>query len=180
MTLFAALAVTARVNGADWENTENRAYGNSFFRFQAPQGWMISDDYGKNCLTLTRDGPLLQSIVVGRRHVSEMVQKNRKSITADMMPHEIADAYIGNLQSNPKINHLHVLENRPVKIGGLLGFKADYTFEEGAGHKQRSITYGFVAGEYFYVIDYTGLQRVYFSRCLDEFTVLARSFTISR
>jgi hypothetical protein len=175
--IFIVLLFIAIVGCAPWMQVGGLYTSDSYnFSVELPQGWMRSNtvDY----LLITRDGTLLQSIVITRLDINKELKNTKKKFKKDMLPQEAAEVIIDNTASDSAILNFEVLENSPAKISGFPGFKLVATNKNKDGLKYKSIYYGFITGEWFYGIRYTAAQRHYFDKDIKTFEKVFESFKL--
>jgi len=148
------------------------------FSIELPETWMRlnTEDY----LLITRDGVLLQHILIEMIPLNNSLKHTKKKFRQGMLPHETAEIILDNESSNPNILNLRIIKNVPVKISGLPGFKAIYTHKNKDRLRFKTIYYGFISGEQFYGISYTAASRHYFEKDLKVFQKAFRSFKVIR
>jgi len=146
------------------------------FSVELPQGWMKWNQ-GEHLL-ITRDGVSLQYIQVGRTKLEDPLKHTKKKFSRGMLPQEAAEVYLDNLASNSNILNFEVIENVPVAINGISGFKAVYTYKDKDGLKLKSIYYGFIVGDWIYGICYNAAQRYYFDKDINIFDKVVESFKL--
>jgi len=139
-----------------------------------PQGWMRWGE--SEHLLISRDGVLLQNIQIVRHNVKDPLKHTKKKLAKDMLPQEAAEVLLDNAASNPGSTDFRVLENSPVPIGGLPGFKATYTYRNRDGLKCKSVCCGVLAGETFFAITYNATERYYFDKDIETFWKIVQSF----
>ena len=144
---------------------------------ELPDGWMRknTDEY----LLVTKDGPLLQYILVERIHVDQKLKHTKKKIRRGMLPQELAQIIIDNNSSNENFLNLKVRSNKPTKIKGHRGFELLFTYKDKDGLGHKSLYYGFMTGEWFYGIHYNAPKRYYFKKELKTFKKVFDSLTLT-
>jgi len=149
---------------------------NDNFTVDLPQDWMKSNQ--EKHLFITRDGVLLQNIQIVRLKLEEPLKHTKKKFSRGMLPQEAAETILDDIASN--LNHLNVeiIENLPVTISGMPGFKATYTYKNKDDLKLKSIYYGFIAGDWFFGINYNAPQRYYFDKDIKTFEKVIESFRL--
>jgi hypothetical protein len=150
-------------------------YSQNFY-VELPNGWKKSNRV--NYLLVTRDGALLQNIIITSLEIDKGLEYTKKKLKKDMLPQEVAEVIIDDLTSNPNVLNLVVIENTPAKISGHQGFKLLFTFRNREGVKYKSVYYGFIAGGKFYGIRYTAAERYYFDKDIKIFERVAESFKL--
>jgi hypothetical protein len=150
------------------------------FSVDPPQGWMRSntDKY----LLVTRDGVLLQKIVATRKSLDEEKQfrYTKKRVTSGMLPHEVAEIVLDDVQSDADNLNFEVVENAPATVAGKPGFKVVFTYRTKEGLKYRCMQYGLLWDNGLYSIFYIAPQRHYFDKDLPVFDNVVKSFKLTR
>ena len=70
------------------------------------------------------------------------------------------------------------IENIPVKINGIPGFRATFCYKNKDGLKIKSTYYGFTSGEWFYSLRYAAALRHYFEKDIETFEKVIKSFKL--
>ena len=143
-----------------------------------PEKWMRvnTDDF----LLITRDGMLLQHILIQTIHVDDSLKYTKKKFKRGMLPQEVAEVILDNKTSNPEILNFKVIENVPAKISGFPGFKVTYTYKNKDGLKVKGVYYGLLLKEKFYGISYTAASRYYYDKDLKTFEKVFKSFKLMK
>ena len=147
------------------------------FTADLPNGWMTLQS--PDLLLITKDGILLQNIIIKRMELTEELEDSKKKFRSDMLPHEQAELIIDDFTSNQSMLNFQVLENRPVTIDGNKGFRIVFTYKNNDGLRVKSIYNGFMVQDWFYSIRYTAAARYYFDKDLDSFEKTFNSFKFS-
>jgi len=157
------------------------AYASSadHYTIDLPQGWMrwTQDEDGR--LVVTRDGVLLQLIMIERLRVGESLKHTKKKLAKGMMPQEVAEVLLDNFGSNKDISGVEVKDNRPITISGKPGFWTVFTYKTKDDLRLRVVYCGVLDGEWFYGIRYAAPQRHYFDKDLKTFETVLRSFRLT-
>lgn len=146
------------------------------FSVELPSGWMRLNT--RDRLYITRDGVLLQNIMIERLNIEKPLEHTKKKFSKDMLPQEVADVVLDNISSDQTVLNFEVLENIPARISGFPGFKVVFTYKNKDGLRLKSISYGFVTNEWFYGIRYTAAHRYYFDKDLKTFERVFESFKL--
>ncbi len=170
------------------------------FSVELPQGWMRLNKSAYQYLTIdqkilidhlltftnadaylfiTKDGILLQNIIINRESIDEELKNTKKKLSEGMLPYELADVILDNISSDQAVFNFELLENNPVKISGFPGFRVVFTYKSEDGLKLKSIYYGFMKDEWFYTIRYTAALRHYFEKDFKTFEKIFKSFKLS-
>ena len=147
------------------------------FAVTLPEGWRRYNQVA-NKVIITRQGLRLQRIAIFRTPIDKKLPFTHKMILPDMLPQEVAEVVIDNLKSNPNISNGVVLENDPVLISGLAGFKFVYAFRTKDGLDKKGVFYGLLQGDQLYKLVYEAPQRYYFDRDLQTFETTVASFRL--
>ncbi|MBP1740937.1 MAG: hypothetical protein H6Q48_3230 [Deltaproteobacteria bacterium] len=160
------------LNGASKEVSHEKTPG----RYLDPGRRVRALDTESEHLLISRDGVLLQNIQIVRHNIKDPLKHTKKKLAKDMLPQEAAEVLLDNVASNPGSTDFRVLENSPVPIGGLPGFKATYTYRNRDGLKCKSVCCGVLAGETFFAITYNATERYYFDKDIETFWKIVQSF----
>lgn len=139
-----------------------------------PEGWMKSNRQ-KDFLLLTRDGPLLQYIMVEPIHIDSEFTHTKKKFRRGMTPLEQAEVMLDQMASDPDWVGFKVLEKKPAKVAGHNGFRAAFSFNDTDGLAYRGIVYGFMQNTLFYGLHFVAASRHYFDRDKQQFENLVKS-----
>jgi hypothetical protein len=149
---------------------------NNDFTVDLPKGWMKANS--KDLLFITRDGILLQSIVIKRMAITEELQYSQKKFRLNMLPHEQAELIADDFASNPALMNFEILENSPITINGHKGFRLVFTYKNEDGLRVKSAFNGFLVQDWFYQIRYTAAARYYYDKDLATYEQVIKSFKI--
>ena len=146
------------------------------FSVELPQGWMKKNQ--EEHLFITRDGASLQCIQIERLKIEDPLKHTKKKFSKGMLPQEASEIILDDIATNPNNLNVEVVENVPVTMSGMPGFKATYTYKNKDDLKLKSIYYGFIAGDWFFGINYNAPQRYYFDKDLKTFEKVVGSFRL--
>lgn len=148
------------------------------FAVELPKGWMRLNS--EHDLLITRDGLLLQHVLIERGRVDRPLKHTKKVLTRGMQPQALAEVILDNITSSERTLDVKVKENRPVQVGRHRGFRLVYGHRDKNGLRFRSVLLGFLAGDDFYLLRYTAAERYYFSKDLATFEQLVTTFKLIR
>ncbi len=151
------------------------------FSVELPHGWRafnISEYALTRDLLISKDGFYLQYILIKRTNIEEPFENNKRRIQKGMLPKEVSEVVLDDLRVDQTVLNLEIIENVPVKISGIPGFKAVFTYKNSDGLKLKSIYYGFLHEERFYTIRYNAALRHYFEKELKTFEEILKSFKL--
>lgn len=90
-------------------------------------------------LYITRDGFLLQNIIIERSDIDELPPevtplehtfRQGRTISKGMLPQDVAAVVLNNTASDPEVLNFNVIKNTPATISGFLGFKLVTTYRQ--------------------------------------------------
>lgn len=191
LTFFSGCAPYVMVGGKYTAGPEN-------FEVDLPQSWRkheltfdhhpisraMLDELKKrhdptgDVVRITRDGLLLQHIVIGRIEINKEWPHTKRKLSKGMLPQEVAEVIIDNIRSNPNISKQHVLENSPAKLGGFPAFKLIYTYQTKESVGIKGACYGAMMGDWYYYLLYEAPERHYFAKDYPIFEKLKDSFRL--
>lgn len=169
--IFLSSCVTTwtQVGGSYNSNTKD-------FTVDLPSGWMKAKSNDQ--LLITKDGILLQNIIIKRIAVTEELEYSKKKFRLDMLPHEQAELIADDFASNPALFNFTILENSPVTIDGHKGFRLVFTYKNEDNLKVKSTLNGFLVKDWFYLIRYTAAARYYFDKDSASYDQVVNSFKL--
>jgi hypothetical protein len=146
------------------------------FAVELPKGWMRLNS--EHDLLITRDGLLLQHVLIERGRVEQPLKHTKKMLTRGMQPQAVAEVILDNITSSERTLDVKVKENRPIQLGQHRGFRIVYGHRDKNGLRFKSVLLGFLAGDDFYLLRYTAAERYYFSKDLATFEQLVTTFKL--
>jgi len=141
-----------------------------------PDGWMLSGR--EDVLLVTRDGVMLQNVMVETIGVDDELKYTKKKFNRGMSPLEQAEVILDNLASSPNINTFKVLNKKPAQVDGHQAFRAEVSYKDGDGLLYKGVMYGFMQNNWFYLVRYVAPNRFYFSRDEDKFEDIVKSLKL--
>lgn len=170
MVLFlAGCATWSRVGGIYSSGSEN-------YSVELPDGWMRPPSGDR--LVITKDGILLQNIIIEKKEVDAELSGTKKKLKKGMLPQEVAEVILDGVSSNQANLNFELFENQPVLISGLPGFKALLAYKTRSGLRIKAVYYGVLAGETYYGLYYTASRRYYYDRDIETFEKVVQSFKL--
>ncbi len=143
---------------------------------QLPEGWMLNSR--EDVLLVTRDGVLLQNVIVAVINVEDELKYTKKTFKRGMLPLEQAGVILDNMASNPNRLAFKVHSKKPAQVAGHQAFRAEVSFKDEDGLCYRGILYGFMQNDWFYLVRYMAPERHYFARDKDEFETLVKTMRL--
>jgi hypothetical protein len=146
------------------------------YSVELPQGWMRWN-HGDQ-LVITRDGIPLQYVQIIRRDIDEPLANTKKKFSKAMLPQEASEVILDDIASNKGIADYSLIENGPLVISGIPGFKAIYAYKTKDGLRVKSVYCGFMRDQWFYGIIYSAPKRYYFDKDVKTFENVLASFKL--
>ena len=152
----------------------------SGYSIQYPTGWRYVK-FG-DVSVATRDGPCLQRIYVDFRKHKKAFRALGKDSTQDMMPQELAEKIVAEMEAEGSLQHMQVLSNEPITLAGRPGFKVHVSFRTAVD--AGSVRYeGIVAGsnspQGIFLVAYVGSVLNYFARDVETYDKTLATFAIA-
>jgi len=144
------------------------------YSVQLPQGWMRWN-HGEQLL-ITRDGIPLQMIQIIRRNIDVPLTNTKKKISRKMLPQELSEVVLDDIASNKDYTDYSLIENGPLTVGGMAGFKAIYGYKTRDRLKVKTVYCGFIREDWFYAMIYYAPRRYYFDKDIGAFEEVLQSF----
>jgi hypothetical protein len=129
-------------------------------------------------LLISKDGILLQNIIIKRMAISDELEHSKKKFRPDMLPHEQAELIADDFASNPSLLNFTILENSPMTINGHRGFRLVFTYKNQGDLRVKSTINGFMVRDWFYQIRYTAAIRYYYDRDMASYNQVVQSFKL--
>ncbi len=147
------------------------------YEVNLPAQWRKAN-FSSGGLALTKDGMLLQRVVIGRHPIDQDAPHTKRKLSSEMLPHDVAEVVMDDFRSDrQKLNFL-ILESAPAKVGGNSGFRIVYSYQTGANLKKMGMYYGALDEKWLYFLNYEAPARHYFERDQQTFENIAASFKI--
>ncbi len=162
-----------------WTQLRNAEYKDGARDFAAvvPVGWMRFNLPAY--FIMTKDGTVLDKIVVDRRKFNSKLEFTKKVYTKDMVPQDLAEVEIDNLRASGQFSRVEVLSNTPATIGGQEGFRIEYTYVvTNGGLRMQGIHYGFRYKDWIYRVYYEASKQHYFEKSRKDFERFVESFRL--
>lgn len=154
-------------------NFESESQG---YRVSLPEGWHRFNRE-TDVLRITNDGFGLQEIRIFRLSLDREVPNTKKKFSKGMQPQEVAEIIIDGLRSDPQVNNLQIVEDRPANVGGESGFRLFYSYRTQESLTRKVIHYGFLTGGWYYGVLFDAPARYYFDKDAETFEKVKDSFT---
>jgi hypothetical protein len=166
---------------ATWQliKKENTKWKNGAFSAELPEGWVKSNPM--TLLYLTKDGGSLQGISFYFVDTKKEQFFTKKKIEDSMLPQDIAAIIVDEMTLNRgSLLNFKVLENKPLDIDGVKGFRIDYSYNTSAFTKYKAVRCGFFFEKKFYEIVYMAAAQHYYEDGIADFESFLKSFRIKK
>ena len=140
------------------------------FTVRPPADWMYATRLG-NDLLATKDGPVLQQIIVEHRDLKDPLPHSKRTLTASLAPYEVAEAVTDNLRADHSLLGLEIKENVPATV---------FSFHTGEKLRLSEQCYGCLAGGRLWLLRYCAPSRHYFERDQADFEMMVKDFQFGR
>lgn len=172
LLLSGCAATWVKVDGA------GRHYQDEHYSATLPVGWLRlkSDD----SLILSKDGILLQHIIIEFRPHAKAFEKIEKESSSTMLPSELAELTIAELKASQDegLPSLEIIRNAPVELAGHTGFGIHLRYKTDAGLRMEILLRGLVDENGFYLAKYSAPTLHYFERDRSAYESLTESLKL--
>jgi hypothetical protein len=175
--ILISLAVILSCASAAKERSLNKL-PDAGFSVQIPDGWWKPEYTNK--YFITKDGPFHQYVLIQQRPLDKPFRNTSKKIRSDMLPQETAGVIVDELASDRNLMKFSLIENGPVTVDGLSGFKILFAYKDKKNHHFKTLYYGLISGEYFYNLRYCAALGYYFDQDLADFERIVSSFQLTK
>ena len=181
LVLLAGLAVS--LQAAAWKivvDGQPVTHKGSGYSIQFPAGWRY-DKYGDFSLA-TRDGPALQRIYVDFRKHKKAFRALGKDATPEMMPQELAEKIVAEMEAAGSLQNMQVLSNEPIILAGRPAFRVHVTFRsavDAGSVRYEGIVVGANSPQGIFLVGYSGPVLHYFARDVETYDKTLATFTIA-
>jgi hypothetical protein len=181
LTLALPVLATLWLTGCQLWNPGGTSYTgqDGAFTVRTPANWMYATRLG-NDLLATKDGPILQQIIIEHHDLKEALPHSNRTLTANLAPYEVAEAVTDNLRADHSLLGLEIQENVPVDVGGRPGFKLVFSFRTEEKLRLSEQCYGCLAGGRLWLLRYRAPSRHYFARDQADFETMVKDFQFGR
>ena len=154
----------------------------SRYAISLPKGWMRSalrDDR----LLVTRDGIAIQYIEVSSLEPADAfaktVKQSKKKIGSDLLPEQLAELTLAELQATQSMGTVSVIENAPATVAGHPAFRLHVQYKTAKGLRIEELIYGMQDGKRVLRAGYRAPTLHFFTRDLGTFEEVVRTLRSS-
>ena len=152
----------------------------SGYSIQYPAGWRYIK-WGDEAVA-TRDGPALQKIYTDFRKHKKAFRALGKDATPEMMPQELAEKIVAEMEAAGSLQNMQVLSNEPTTLAGRPAFRVHVSFRsavDAGSVRYEGIVVGANSPQGIFLVGYSGPVLHYFARDVENYDRALASFTIA-
>ncbi|MFO1435784.1 MAG: hypothetical protein U1F34_05285 [Gammaproteobacteria bacterium] len=135
-------------------------------------------------LMVTRDGVTVQYIEAANLDPSEAfaetIKQSKKKIGTDMLPEQVAELTLAEIQATQTAGAVKVLENTAATLDGEPAFRLHVQFKTEKGLRIEELIYGLMAGKRVLHLTYQAPTLHFFARDLNTFEDTIKSVRLSK
>lgn len=152
----------------------------SGYSIQFPAAWRYVK-WGDQAVA-TRDGPGLQKIYSDFRKHKKAFRALGKDATPEMMPQELAEKIVAEMEKEGSLQNMQVLSNEPTTLAGRPAFRVHVSFRtavDAGSVRYEGIVVGANSPQGIFLVGYSGPVLHYFARDVENYDKALASFTIA-
>jgi len=154
----------------------------SGYTIQYPAGWRyVKWPFGDETVA-TRDGPCLQRIYVDFRKHKKAFRALGKDATPEMMPQELAEKIVAEMEAAGSLQNMKVLSNEPTTLAGRPAFKVHVSYRtavDAGSVRYEGIVVGANSPQGIFLVGYNGSVLHYFARDVETYDKTLATFAIA-
>jgi PBP1b-binding outer membrane lipoprotein LpoB len=139
--------------------------------------WHAFDNANFESYSLTKDGLLLQQITIKRFELDEVLS-NKKKISKDILPHELAELLIEDIKARNSMKAFKMISNEPDIIAQQDGINLIFEQKDDFNNVIRKNASYFIYDEKLYMIIYIAPVQHYYKKDLHKFQAIKKSIKI--
>jgi hypothetical protein len=184
LALLAGMAI-ATPAVAGWKSVADGqpfTHKGSGYSIQYPAGWRyVKMPFGDETVA-TRDAPALQKIYVDFRKHKKAFRALGKDATPEMMPQELAEKIVAEMEKEGSLQNMRVLSNEPTTLAGRPAFRIHVSFRtavDAGSVRYEGIVVGANSPQGIFLVGYSGPVLHYFSRDVENYDKALATFAIA-
>ena len=154
----------------------------SGYSIQYPAGWRyVKMPFGDETVA-TRDGPFLQRIYVDFRKHKKAFRALGKDATPEMMPQELAEKIVAEMEAAGSLQNMQVLTNEPTTLAGRPAFRVHISYRsavDAGSVRYEGIVVGANSPQGIFLVGYAGPVLHYFARDVENYDKTLATFAIA-
>jgi hypothetical protein len=165
---------------ATWQPVEESSsqVPNSGYAVSLPKGWMRLNLLNDR-LMVTADGIAVQSIEVASLEPAtafeQTLKKSKKKIGEDMLPEQLAELALAEVQATETMGNVTVIENAPATIDGQPAFRLHVQYKTPKGLRIEQMIVGIADGKRVLRATYQAPTLHFFARDRNAFEEVVKS-----
>jgi hypothetical protein len=152
----------------------------SGYSIQYPAGWRYVK-WGDESVA-TRDGPALQKIYSDFRKHKKAFRALGKDATPEMMPQELAEKIVAEMEKEGSLQNMQVLSNEPTTLAGRPAFRLHLAYRtavDAGSVRYESMVVGANSPQGIFLVGYSGPVLHYFARDVETYDKVLATFAIA-
>ena len=146
---------------------------------ELPVGWIQQTTQDKR-LMASRDGFLLEEIVIAHRPLKEAFPKTKAAATDSLLPSELAERELAEDKAQDQfLAAATVVSNEPFEISGREGFQLRISYHNNRGLELQRVVYGVADKSGYYRIAFEAPMLYYFDTYYPQFEKVVTSFQLA-
>ncbi len=154
----------------------------SGYSIQYPAGWRyVKMPFGDETVA-TRDGSCMQRIYVDFRKHKKAFRALGKDATPEMMPQELAEKIVAEMEAAGSLQNMQVLSNEPTMLAGRPAFKVHISYRtavDAGSVRYEGIVVGANSPQGIFLVGYGGSVLHYFARDVETYDKTLATFAIA-
>ena len=143
-----------------------------------PVGWIKQVTQNRQLL-VSRDGILLNYILISKTSLKEAFPKTKKAASDSMLPAELAELEISEIKSQDQLTTaLTVVENEPAELAGQEGFRLRVRYKNTRGLEIQRVVCGLADKSAYYQMAFEAPTLYYFDTYYPAFQKAVASFQL--
>ena len=153
-------------------------YRDEHFRVTLPTGWLRLKQ--GDSLILSKDGILLQYIIIQFKPHAKAFEKLKKRSSPEMLPSELAQLTIAEFKAaqDDSLPSLEILANSPFEMAGHVGFDLHLRYKTETGLRMDMQMRGIVDDKGYYLVKYNAPRLHYFERDRETYEALTETLRL--
>lgn len=147
------------------------------YTVEAPLGW-VRRNYDVYDVFLSRDGPLLNFIVIDREKHDRTLPNTKRKTSADLLPQEVAELVIAEQKAVDSRGSFSVLANQPANLSGKPAVRVHTRWKNERGLPIERLTYALVDQKGRLALIYEAPGLVYFPKGVADFDAMVKTLVL--
>ena len=171
--LFSGCASWQEVSGVQQIKTQNITID------LKNEKWHALDKKDLETYNLTKDGILLQNILIKRVPLDKALNSKKSIIPKDILSYELGELIIQDLKVQNEMKSFQVINNKPERIDTEDGVQIIYQIKDSFDNIVRTNSTYFIFNEKLYSINYIAPSQFYYEKDLNRYNKIKKSIKLS-